>query len=144
MLLFEAETKIKKSFSSKVLTWSKPMLNDPAHSYTFLARRFLIGILMVLGIHCTATAQDLYQLHQDGKIWRYTGPPCSGNSCPGWQMLDNNPATRAIVTSGGQLYQLHNSGKIWRYTGTRMQRQLLSRLANARQQSCQYGDRSEW
>jgi hypothetical protein len=34
-------------------------------------------------------------------------------------MLDENPATIAIVTNGrGELYQLHNSGKIWKYTGT--------------------------
>jgi hypothetical protein len=40
---------------------------------------------------------QLYQLHHDGKIWRFTGTSCSGNSCPGWQMLDNNPNTKVIV-----------------------------------------------
>jgi hypothetical protein len=25
------------------------------------------------------------------------GTPCSGNSCPGWQRLDNNPKTKAIA-----------------------------------------------
>ena len=29
-------------------------------------------------------------MHIDGSIWRYTGTPCSGNNCPGWQLLDNN------------------------------------------------------
>jgi hypothetical protein len=51
-------------------------------------------------------------------IWRYTGTPCTGSSCPGWQRLDNNPKTVSIASSGNQLYQLHNDGWIWRYTGT--------------------------
>jgi hypothetical protein len=60
---------------------------------------------------------ELYQLHSNGLIWRYTGPPCSGASCPGWQLLDNNPATVAIVAANGSLYQLHSNGLIWQYTG---------------------------
>ena len=36
----------------------------------------------------------LYQLHNDGKIWRYNGPPITG-----WEMLDNNPKTKTIVAS---------------------------------------------
>ena len=54
----------------------------------------------------------------DGTIWRYTGTPCSGNACPGWQALDNNPKTVNIVAADSSLYQLHNDGMIWRYTGT--------------------------
>ncbi|MBK8277280.1 MAG: hypothetical protein IPK92_16060 [Nitrospira sp.] len=63
-------------------------------------------------------AAPLYQLHSDGRIWRYTGPACAGESCPGWHQLDNNPKTKAIVAAGRDLYQLHNDGWIWRYTGT--------------------------
>ncbi len=59
----------------------------------------------------------LYQLHNDGSIWRYTGIPCGGPSCVGWQELDRNPAATAIVPAGKQLFQLHNNGSIWRYTG---------------------------
>jgi hypothetical protein len=55
----------------------------------------------------------LYQMHGDGTIWVYTGPPISG-----WQMLDNNPRARAIAASGNLLYQLHGDGTIWLYTGT--------------------------
>ena len=55
-------------------------------------------------------------------IWSYTGTPCSGDSCPGWQRLDNNPKTIAITATGTAhaqtLYQLHNDGWIWRYTNT--------------------------
>ncbi len=61
---------------------------------------------------------ELYQLHNSGAIWRYTGTPCNGNSCPGWQRLDNNPRSIAVASSGDDLYQLHNDGAIWRYTGT--------------------------
>ncbi|HUA93612.1 MAG TPA: hypothetical protein VL991_13660 [Terracidiphilus sp.] len=56
---------------------------------------------------------QLYQMHGDGTIWYYTGPPVSG-----WQMLDNNPRARAIAASGNLLYQLHGDGTIWIYTGT--------------------------
>jgi hypothetical protein len=50
-------------------------------------------------------------------IWRYTGTPCEGTSCPGWERLDNNPHTHEIVAAGGHLYQRHNDGRIWRYVG---------------------------
>jgi hypothetical protein len=55
-------------------------------------------------------------------IWRYTGLPCSGASCPGWQRLDNNPKTMAVFASRlhhqHYLYQLHNDGEVWQFTGT--------------------------
>jgi hypothetical protein len=54
----------------------------------------------------------LYQLHNTGKIWVYTGTPLTG-----WQMLDNNPATRKIAAASNHLYQLHGTGLIWRYVG---------------------------
>jgi hypothetical protein len=60
----------------------------------------------------------LYQLHDDGRIWRYTGTECSEQFCPGWERLDNNPKTAEIVAAGGQLFQRHNDGRIWRYLGT--------------------------
>jgi len=53
-----------------------------------------------------------------GSIWQYTGTPCSGNSCPGWQKFDSNIATVRIAAGTNNLYQLHNTGKIWRFTGT--------------------------
>jgi hypothetical protein len=62
----------------------------------------------------------LYQTHWDGSIWQYTGAPCNGGFCPGWQQLDSNPATAEIAAGGGQLYQFHNGNgdnSIWMYTG---------------------------
>jgi hypothetical protein len=40
-----------------------------------------------------ASGTQLYQRHNNGSIWRFTGPACSGTSCPGWRRLDNNPRT---------------------------------------------------
>ena len=59
-----------------------------------------------------ADGAALYQLHSDGRIWRYVGPP--GTGC---QLLDNNPKTKHIAGAGGKLYQLHSTGAIWRYVG---------------------------
>jgi hypothetical protein len=65
----------------------------------------------------TITSDDpfdtrLYQMHGDGTIWHYTGPPLTG-----WQMLDNNPRARSIASCGNELYQMHGDGTIWFYTG---------------------------
>jgi hypothetical protein len=60
----------------------------------------------------------LFQLHNDGEIWSFTGSPCSGDSCPGWQRLDHNPKTVAIVAANSALFQLHNDGEIWSFTGS--------------------------
>src|SRR5207253_1221213 len=57
------------------------------------------------------------RFNPDVTIWRFTGTPCSGTSCPGWQRLDNNTKTARIAASGGNLYQLHNDGMIWKSTG---------------------------
>jgi hypothetical protein len=54
----------------------------------------------------------LYQMHGDGSIWHYTGPPLTG-----WLRLDNNPGTTTIVAGSGKLYQLHGDGTIWVYNG---------------------------
>ncbi len=62
-------------------------------------------------------APALFQRHNDGAIWQSRGRPCAGESCPHWQRLDNNAATRAIVASAGRLYQLHANGRIWRSNG---------------------------
>jgi hypothetical protein len=55
----------------------------------------------------------LYQLHNDGRIARFTGMISTG-----WEVLDNNPATTAITAAAGNLYQLLSDGRIARYTGT--------------------------
>ena len=53
----------------------------------------------------------------DITIWRSTNVPCTGNSCPGWTMLDNNGATVQIEAASSGLYQRHGNGRIWRSTG---------------------------
>ena len=80
-----------------------------------------------------AAGDRLYQLHNDGWIWRYTGTPCNGERCPGWERLDDNAKTVAIAAADDNLYQLHNDGWIWQYTGTTCTG-IVPRLAAARQQ----------
>jgi kumamolisin len=50
-------------------------------------------------------------------IFRYSGTPCNGTSCPGWTMVDNNQTAVAIAASGSDLYQLHNNGEVYQLTG---------------------------
>ena len=56
-----------------------------------------------------AGASTVYQLEYnpnvpEGRgIWEYTGTPCAGSVCTGWEQLDNNPNTIAIV-AGGQMF----------------------------------------
>ena len=64
-------------------------------------------------VDIVADGNNLYQIHNNGHIWKYTGTPLTG-----WQKLDNNPATVGIVASGNNLYQIHRNGRIWKYTGT--------------------------
>src|SRR4051812_9602968 len=72
-------------------TWSWQLLdNNPA----------TVGIV--------ADGGNLYQRHNTGLIWRYTGTPLTG-----WQELDNNPRTGELTAAGGRLYQRHASGFIW-------------------------------
>jgi hypothetical protein len=66
-------------------------------------------------IQIEAAGRRLYQRHEGGGIWRYTGTPMTG-----WQMLDNNPQTAVIVATPSELYQLHTTGRIFRFTGTAM------------------------
>jgi hypothetical protein len=54
----------------------------------------------------------VYQLHDDGTIWRYTGTPLTG-----WQLIDQNPAGIEIFTTSTDVFQLHTTGRLWRYTG---------------------------
>ncbi len=67
-------------------------------------------------------AGKLYQLRSNGSILRYktVACDCSGwtcpESCPGWELLDNNPATKRIVATADKLYQLHQQGALFRYT----------------------------
>jgi subtilisin family serine protease len=94
-------------------------IRDPRNGIT-KSRINLEGAVNLLAPQPYALAAGmLYQMHGDGTIWAHTGVACTGASCPGWVLLDNNPATKAIAAGANNLYQLHSDGKIWRYTGTR-------------------------
>jgi hypothetical protein len=65
-----------------------------------------------MSIAIVGDADDLYQLHNSGRIFKFSGTPLTG-----WQELDNNPSTKKIVAAGGNLYQIHQGGLIWKFTG---------------------------
>src|SRR5215204_1165911 len=56
-----------------------------------------------------AAGGNLYQRHESGAVWKYTGTPKV------WQLIDDNRATASIAADGGDLYQLHNTGHVWKY-----------------------------
>ena len=94
------------------------------HRLTSRIATMIAAAALLLGAGARAGAQavsaagtTLSQRHSDGRIWRFTGTVCSGASCPGWQMLDNNPMTATTASGAGRIYQMHNNGRIWRWTG---------------------------
>lgn len=54
----------------------------------------------------------------DATLRRYTGVPCSGSSCTGWQPIDDDREIAQTVASVGSIYKLRTSGEIDVYTGT--------------------------
>lgn len=64
-----------------------------------------------------ATQDKIFQLHDNGLIWRWKGLPCADGGCPYWAMIDNNRHSVAIVGNDDTLFQLHNNGSVWRWKG---------------------------
>lgn len=65
-----------------------------------------------------AFVTSLFQLHVDGRIWKYDRlGNCTATACPGWTLIDQNTRTREIVTARGTVFQRHADGRIWRYDG---------------------------
>ncbi len=73
-------------------------------------------------------AAGLLEQRDDNSLWLYTGPPCTGSSCPGWRQIDGNPNTLDVkcqwqivdctMASGVTwAYQLWSNGAIWQYIG---------------------------
>jgi len=62
-------------------------------------------------VSIVANGDALYQLHNNGQTFGYTGTPLNGR-----QELDINPATRKIAVGDGgrELYRLHDSGRIFK------------------------------
>jgi peptidoglycan hydrolase-like protein with peptidoglycan-binding domain len=98
--------------------------------HRFLAQDDIDGILSIYGVRfpnwqqldnnsasvdIVADGNDLYQLHNTGRIFKFTGTPMTG-----WLELDSNSATIKIAAAGGNLYQLHNTGRVFKFTGTPM------------------------
>jgi hypothetical protein len=61
---------------------------------------------------------DLYQLHQDGLLWKYTGTPCGGGSCPGWKLIEDSGNIWYIHATRGKVYALKKDHSVWEYLDT--------------------------
>jgi hypothetical protein len=60
-----------------------------------------------------AGSGELYRLHKNGEIWRYTG---SGQN---WVMVDAFSGNVEISASSNGLLVRHTAGDVWRFTGSR-------------------------
>ncbi|KAF3938835.1 Matrilysin [Dactylella cylindrospora] len=71
---------------------------------------------------------SLYQRHDNGSIWRYTGPGIR------WELAEEHAGATSIAVGGSKLYYLTATGLIWEYTfnstGTLIN--LISRDANTK------------
>jgi hypothetical protein len=62
-----------------------------------------------------ASAADLVELRQDGKLLRYQG---GGFCCNGWAEIDDSPQIMNGASGLGGTYQIRNNGSIWHFTGS--------------------------
>jgi hypothetical protein len=105
------------------MLYSKELIFNRApvtQAWRRMLRRSAVLLLLLAGVACAGTkalAQEIdtvYQLRSDGTIRQNT---CSGNTCQGATLLDNNPAASSITSGDGGLFQMHSNGSIWHYTG---------------------------
>jgi len=75
-----------------------------------------IGILGSTDVAKALANGFLAEAHEVRLSSREPGTPMTG-----WELFDNNPATKKIVAGGGNLYQMHQNGLIWKLTGPPME-----------------------
>jgi hypothetical protein len=76
----------------------------------------LLFLLLLATAGTTLEAQDpIFELHNTGSIWQFTGQPCSSGHCPGWKLVDSNPHTVSITATQDTLYQIHDDQSLWGY-----------------------------
>jgi len=78
-----------------------------------------IDILGVRAVYGTRThfAPSAVILLGNGQIWRYTGRPCNDESCPGWELIDNDGRIKTITASESRLFGRERTGQIWVWDG---------------------------
>ena len=64
-----------------------------------------------------AAAPLVYELHTTGSVWGYTGTPCNGQVCSGWEMLNDDPKAVQIAAGAGTLYQMDSDSTVWQWNG---------------------------
>lgn len=62
-------------------------------------------------VYCTST--QLYQMHNNGRVWIYDGVPLTG-----WTEIDNSRETRSLHGYQDSIYQIRNNGRIYHYLGS--------------------------
>jgi hypothetical protein len=65
---------------------------------------------------------DLYQIHgpnvsgTEGRVFKFTGTPCSDAGCPGWKLIDTAKHLYSVKATGGVLYGIEaGTNFIWQY-----------------------------
>ena len=81
-----------------------------------------------VGIAVGEDADEIYQLHDTGEIFAYTGNPCVQYTCSGWRSIsprnDSSKETIRIWSDGGKLYRLDKQrgvlgrSQVLSYTGS--------------------------
>jgi hypothetical protein len=75
--------------------------------------KIVLWVLLCISPQFALADGGLYQLHDDGQIWAYDGssqcPDDVNAYCPGWSLIDRNPATEFVAASGAGLFQLADS-----------------------------------
>src|SRR5215813_2084590 len=110
---------------SKALSWQRRASTRISRglSRRGMPRRLVLSASLFAAIILAPAIVETGVQAQDGRIFRFISPDCNDASCPGWQMLDNNPASVRIAAVGdgsnteSRVYQLHNDGRIFRFTG---------------------------
>ncbi len=78
-----------------------------------------VDILGVRSIYGTRThfSPSAVILLGNGEVWRFTGRACSGNSCPGWQLINSDTRIANIAASDSRLFIRQATGQIWVWDG---------------------------
>src|SRR5690349_5996963 len=84
-------------------------------SAAVLAMIMTVWVLVTNGHPAAAANGQIFQLRADGTIWESNATPCNASGCPGWSLLDKNPATTSISAGDNSVFQMHSDHSIWRW-----------------------------
>lgn len=94
-----------------IVPWSPPAASAPSPMTSSAAELKSIDSNWRT-VQLTYGGGRLYQLHDNGQIWKFNGP----NSSPRWSYLAGNASVHSIAASNKHLYKLLTNGELLRYT----------------------------